>query len=150
MYSFPEQITKNILIIRKKLRCFSYYLECFLQTSWLGLCVVSDVKKAQFQSHVSSEKKKTNQEKLIQASVDVVFIQIIKKKSLTREIEHKQYLLFNWDLTGRLNARMEFPLHNRKSFLDKIQFTFHQSAFLIYSGHSGKESLIVSNSIYSK
>lgn len=38
-------------------------------------------------------------------------------------MEHKQYLLFNWDVTGSLRAKMEFPLHNRK--LSYLEFNSH-------------------------
>jgi len=109
--------------------------------------IASDVKK--LHSNCMWAQKKTPR-KTNKSFSGCCVIQITKKKSLTREIEHKQYLLFSWDITGRLNARMESPLHNRKSFLHKIQFTFHQLTFLIYSGHSRKESSIVSNSIYSR
>lgn len=109
------------MIIRKKL-C----LECFCKIHDLAhgynfLCEKSSIR-------IACVLSKTPQEKLTQASADVVFIQIIIiKKSLTREIEHKQYLLFNRDTTGMLNARMEFPLHNKKVSYTKFNSHFANS-----------------------
>lgn len=53
-------------------------------------------------------------------------------------MEHKQYLLFNWDVAGRLKDKMEFPLHNRKFSYLRFNSHFNNSHFQYTPGIAEK------------